>query len=95
MRSLLTAVAAALVVATAASAQSTTVPGSNGKLLFQSGAAGSPFSQDTQIWTVAASGKHLTRLTTDKAYDGNAAWSPSGVRRIHRALPLAAPTDGS
>ena len=80
MRWLFISIAAALVVAAAATAQSATVPGSNGKLLFQHGSAGNPFGPTTQIWTVAASGKHLTRLTTGKAYNGNAAWSPNGKK---------------
>src|SRR5207302_4209832 len=79
MRSLLISLAAALIAAATAAAHSGTVPGSNGKLLFQHGLAGGPFAAGTQLWTVSASGKHLKRLTAGNRYDGNAAWSPSGT----------------
>ena len=80
MRPLLISIAAALVAAAAATAHPGTVPGSNGKLLFQDGSAGTPFASNSQIWTVAASGKHPKRLTAGNTYDGNAAWSPNGKK---------------
>ena len=79
-RHLLALILAGLVGAAAwASTGAGALPGANGLIVFQKGAAGAPFSNATEIWTAELNGK-LKRLTHNGYYDGNPAWSPEGRR---------------
>jgi hypothetical protein len=52
-----------------------TPPGTNGKLVFER-----PTRDGANMFSVAADGSGLTRLTSRKGVEGDSSWSPNGSK---------------
>jgi Tol biopolymer transport system component len=55
------------------------LPGVNGRIAFQQGGTdNAPATPNAEVFTISSAGKTLRRLTKNRSYDGNPAWSPDG-----------------